>query len=197
MATRSEPRFKLCRRLGVNIFGHPKAMNRAKKENARAGRRLSEYGLQLLEKQKIKAYYGLLDKQFVRYLDRAKKSKEISGVALLKALECRLDNLVYRIGFANSIRQARQMVTHGHITVNGGKVDIPSYGVKVGDVIALREKSRENAMFAANFQELKSFDLPYIEKDFNAFSGKLLRLPNREEIPIEVNEILVIELYSK
>ncbi|CUH94643.1 30S ribosomal protein S4 B [Propionispora sp. 2/2-37] len=181
----------------MNIFGHPKAMNRAKKENARAGRRLSEYGLQLLEKQKIKAYYGLLDKQFVRYLDRAKKSKEISGVALLKALECRLDNLVYRIGFANSIRQARQMVTHGHITVNGGKVDIPSYGVKVGDVIALREKSRENAMFAANFQELKSFDLPYIEKDFNAFSGKLLRLPNREEIPIEVNEILVIELYSK
>jgi len=197
MATRREPRFKLCRRLGVNIFGHPQAMKRAAKDNSRAGRKLSEYGLQLLEKQKIKAYYGIMEKQFVRYLENAKKSKEITGVALLKALECRLDNLVYRIGFANSIRQARQIVRHGHILVNGKKVDIPSCNIKPNAVITLKSSSRENAMFASNFLELKSFDLPYIEKNFNQFSGKLLRLPNREEIPVEVNEILAIELYSK
>lgn len=197
MATRRDPRFKLCRRLGVNIFGHPKAMERATKDNSRSGRKLSEYGLQLLEKQKIKAYYGILEKQFVRYLVNAKKSKEITGVALLKALECRLDNLVYRIGFANSIRQARQIVRHGHILVNGRKVDIPSCTIKPGSIIALKNSSRENAMFASNFLELKSFDLPYIEKDFDQFSGKLLRLPNRDEIPVEVNEILAIELYSK
>lgn len=197
MATQQGPRFKLCRRLGVNIFGHPQAMKRARKENSRAGRKLSEYGLQLLEKQKIKAYYGILEKQFVRYLVNAKKSKEITGVALLKALECRLDNLVYRIGFANSIRQARQIVRHGHVLVNGKKVDIPSCTIKPDMVISLRTTSRENAMFAANFLELKSFDLPYIEKDFNQFSGKLIRLPNRDEIPVEVNEILAIELYSK
>ncbi|EGO63378.1 30S ribosomal protein S4 [Acetonema longum] len=197
MATSRGPRFKLCRRLGVNIFGHPKAMNRARKENSRAGRKLSEYGLQLLEKQKIKAYYGILEKQFVRYLEQAKKSREITGVALLKSLECRLDNIVYRFGFANSIRQARQMVTHGHILVNGKRVDIPSCAVKVNDVISLREKYRNNVLFAANFQELQSFNLPYLERDLDNFSGKLLRLPERSEIPIEVNEILAIELYSK
>ena len=197
MATRREPRFKLCRRLGVNIFGHPKAMSRAQKENSRTGRKTSEYGLQLLEKQKIKAYYGILEKQFVRYLKNAKKSREITGIALLKALECRLDNLVYRIGFAISIRQARQMVNHGCILVNGKRVDIPSCAIKVNDVISLKEQYRDNPMFNTNFLDLKSFDLPYIEKDFASFSGKLAKLPAREEIPIEVNEILAIELYSK
>lgn len=197
MATRREPRFKLCRRLGVNIFGHPKAMNRAQKEHSRTGRKTSEYGLQLLEKQKIKAYYGILEKQFVRYLKNAKRSREITGIALLKALECRLDNLVYRIGFAISIRQARQMVNHGCILVNGKRVDIPSCAIKVNDVISLKEQYRDNPMFNTNFLDLKSFDLPYIEKDFASFSGKLVKLPAREEIPIEVNEILAIELYSK
>lgn len=197
MATRREPRFKLCRRFGVNIFGHPKAMNRATKDTNRPGRKTSEYGLQLLEKQKIKAYYGILEKQFVRYLKNAKKSKEITGTALLKALECRLDNLVYRIGFAISIRQARQMVSHGCILVNGKRVDIPSAAVSVNDVISLKEQHRSNELFSSNFLELKSFDLPYIEKDFDNFSGKLVRYPMREEIPVEVNEILAIELYSK
>ena len=197
MATRREPRFKLCRRFGVNIFGHPKAMNRAPKETNRPGRKMSEYGLQLLEKQKIKAYYNILEKQFVRYLKSAKRSKEVTGTALLKALECRLDNLVYRIGFANSIRQARQMVNHGCILVNGRRVDIPSAAVHVNDVISLKERHRSNELFSSNFLELKSFDLPYIEKDFDNFSGKLLRAPLREEIPVEVNEILAIELYSK
>lgn len=197
MATRHEPRFKLSRRLGVNIFGHPKAMNKATLQNSRAGKKLSNYGLQLLEKQKIKAYYGLLEKQFVRYIEKAKRSNEIAGVALLKALECRLDNLVYRIGFANSIRQARQLVTHGHVQINGKKVDIPSYGVKVGDVISFSEKQRTNVFFAANFLERQGFSVPYIEKDLEQFSGKLLRMPQREEIPIEVNEVFAMEFYSK
>ncbi len=197
MATRREPRFKLCRRLGVNIFGHPKAMNKATRDNSRSGRKLSNYGIQLLEKQKIKAYYGLFEKQFIRYVDKAMKSKEITGTALLKALECRLDNLVYRIGFASSIRQARQLVSHGHILVNGQRVNIPSYGVPVDSVISLSAKQRANEMIISNFLELQSFALPYIEKNLEDFSGKLIRLPNREEIPIEVNEIYAIEFYSK
>lgn len=197
MATKRDPRFKLCRRFGVNIFGHPKALNRLGKTGNRSNKKISNYGLQLLEKQKLKAYYGVLEKQFARYVQKALRSREVSGVALLKALECRLDNLVYRIGFANSIRQARQMVSHGHIQVNGKRVNIPSYAVAVGAVISLQEKSRNNEMFVSNFRELKSFDLPYIEKNFNDFSGTLLRLPTREELPIEVNEIHIIELYSR
>jgi small subunit ribosomal protein S4 len=138
-----------------------------------------------------------MEKQFARYVDKAINSREVSGLALLKLLECRLDNLVYRVGFANSIRQARQLVSHRHIEVNGKTVDIPSYSVSVGDVISLREKSRGNTLFACNFAELKSFDLPYIEKDLHNYSGTLVRLPQREEIPIEVNEIHIIEWYSR
>ena len=202
MATRREPRFKLCRHLGVNVCGHPKAMRRSDPKkaaavSARTGQKISQYGLQLLEKQKIKAYYGILERQFARYFDLAKKSDEMTGVALLKALECRLDNLVYRAGFARSIRQARQFVTHGHILVNGNKVDIPSYGVKVNDVITLKEQLRTNPLVDTNFNGFVSFSVPYLEKDKAQFSAKLVREPMREELPIEVNEILAVELYSK
>lgn len=200
MATRREPRFKLSRHLGVNVCGHPKAMKRVDpKKPARGGmgQKVSQYGLQLMEKQKIKAYYGILERQFARYFDIAKKSGEMTGVALLKSLECRLDNLVYRIGFGRSIRQARQLVNHGHILVNGKKVDIPSYAVSVGDVISLREKSRTNTMLQDNFNGLVAFNVPYIEKNKDQFSAKLVREPMREELPIEVNEILAVELYSK
>ena len=199
MATRREPRFKLSRHLGVNVCGHPKALKRVdSKKNMRGGnQKVSEYGLQLLEKQKIKAYYGILERQFARYFEASKKSPEMTGVALLKALECRLDNLVYRSGFARSIRQARQIVNHGHVLVNGSKVDIPSYGVKVNDTITLRERSRTNQVFQDNFQGLVSFNVPYIEKNKDQFSAKLVREPEREELPIEVNEILAVELYSK
>ncbi|MDR1731369.1 MAG: 30S ribosomal protein S4 [Synergistaceae bacterium] len=198
MATRREPRFKLSRHLGVNVCGHPKALKRTDtKKPVRSGQKVSEYGQQLLEKQKIKAYYGILERQFARYFEISKKSSEMTGVALLKALECRLDNLVYRIGFARSIRQARQLVTHGHILVNGAKVDIPSYGVKVSQVISLKEKSRTNQVLQDNFQGLVSFSVPYLEKNKDQFSGKLIREPQRSELPIEVNEILAVELYSK
>jgi small subunit ribosomal protein S4 len=200
MATRREPRFKLCRRLGVNVYNHPKALKRVSgqaQKGGRAGKKTSEYGLQLMEKQKIKAYYGLLERQFVRYYKRGQKSSEATGAAMLKGLECRLDNLVYRIGFGRSIRQSRQIVNHGHILVNGKKVDIPSYACKRGDVISLREKSRDNEAIRTNFQDLRNFDLPFIEKNFDQFSGTLIREPAREEIPIDVNEILVVELFSK
>ena len=200
MATRREPRFKLSRHLGVNVCGHPKALKRVdpkKPVRSGGGQKVSEYGQQLMEKQKIKAYYGILERQFARYFDIAKKSSDMTGVALLKTLECRLDNLVYRIGFARSIRQARQIVNHGHILVNGRKVDIPSYGVKVNDVVALKEKSRANQVFQDNFQGLVSFNVPYIEKNKEQFSAKLVREPSREELPIDVNEIMAVELYSK
>lgn len=195
MATRRDARFKLCRRFGVNVFGHAKALNRVKKD-ARP-KKMSEYGTQLLEKQKVKAYYNVLERQFVRYYDKAKKMQGVTGENMLFLLEGRLDNMVYRIGFANSIRQARQMVNHGHILVNGRRVDIPSFNCKPGDVIELREASRDNEMFKANFQELKSFDLPYIEKDLENFKGTYVRTPQRDELPIEVNETLIVELYSK
>ncbi|MDR0616252.1 MAG: 30S ribosomal protein S4 [Synergistaceae bacterium] len=200
MATRREPRFKLCRRLGVNVYNHPKALKRVSaqaQKGGRAGKKSSEYGLQLMEKQKIKAYYGVLERQFVRYYKHGQKSPEATGVAMLKGLECRLDNLVYRIGFGRSIRQSRQIVNHGHILVNGRKVDIPSYGCKPGDVISLREKSRDNELIRTNFQDLKGFAVGYIERNIDQFSGTLTRAPMRDEIPIDVNEILVVELFSK
>ena len=197
MATRREPRFKLSRRLGVNVCGHPKAMNRVvKAKGARPAKKMSDYGLQLLEKQKIKTYYGVLERQFVRYYKNAAKSSDVTGHALLKALECRLDNIVYRLGIARSIRQARQLVNHGHIQVNSKKVDIPSFGLKAGDLVQVREKSRKNPLILDNFQGTHGFGVAYVER-IDELGGKLLRIPSREEIPVDVNEILVIELYSK
>jgi len=200
MATRREPRFKLCRRLGVDVYNHPKALKRVStqaQKGGRAGKKTSEYGLQLMEKQKIKAYYGVLERQFRRYYKLGQKSGEATGVAMLKALECRLDNMVYRIGFGRSIRHSRQLVNHGHIMVNGKKLDIPSYACKAGDVISLREKSRDNEGVRSCFQELRNYDLKYIEKNFDQFTGTLTREPQRDEIPIDANEILVVELFSK
>lgn len=144
MAKMMGPKFKQSRRLGLNVSGHPKAMKRAEKSRglSRADKKLTEYGVQLLEKQRLRAYYNVLEKQFVRYVDKAMKGKGQTGPLLLNLLESRLDNMVYRMGFANSVRQARQMVNHGHFLVNGNKVDIPSYGLSVGDTVELREKSK-------------------------------------------------------
>ncbi|WP_055668469.1 30S ribosomal protein S4 [Desnuesiella massiliensis] len=197
MAKNMSPRFKMCRRLGLNVVGHPKAMNRAVKGSSRADKKLSDYGIQLLEKQRLKAYYGVLEKQFKGYVEKAMKSKDITGEALLLMLEKRLDNMVYRMGFANSIRQARQMVNHGHITVNGEKVDIPSYQIKVGDEISLKDSSKNKKVFEENFQDMMSFQLPYIQRDTDNFKGKFLRIPQRNELPIEINEQLIVEFYSK
>ena len=197
MAKMMGPRFKQCRRLGLNVCGDPKAMDRAGRGTSRADKKLSPYGLQLLEKQRLRAYYGVLEKQFRNYVKKAEKSKESTGVALIQMLECRLDNVVYRLGFANSIRQARQMVVHGHILVNGKKVDIPSFAVQVGDEVSLREKSRTNVMFKENFESGALNEYPYLSKDMDKFSGVLTRLPERQEVPIEIDEILIVEFYSK
>ena len=197
MAKMMGPRFKQCRRLGLNVCGHPKAMDRAERGTSRADKKLSPYGTQLLEKQRLKAYYGVLEKQIANYVHKAEKSKESTGTLLVQLLECRLDNIVYRLGLASSIRQARQMVVHGHILVNGKKVDRPSFGLNVGDVVSLREKSQSNTMFKENFENSELNTLPYIEKNMEKFSGTLIKRPERNEIPIEINEILVVEYYSK
>lgn len=196
MAKIMGPRFKRCRRLGINVIGHPKAMDRAYKGSARNDKKLSDYGVQLLEKQRLKSYYGVMEKQFKNYYKKAAKEKESTGVALIRLLECRLDNLVYRLGFATSVAQARQMVVHGHMLVNGSKVDIPSYSIKKEDIISLREKSRQNEMFRSNFENNMN-TYPYLEKDVEKFEGKLIKYPNRDEVPIIINEVLVVEFYSK
>lgn len=197
MANMKGPRFKLSRRLGLNVYGHPKAMDRAVKGTSRADRKLTEYGQQLLEKQRLRAYYGVMEKQFVKYVVKAKKSEDQTGHALVKILESRLDNLVYRLGIASSIRQARQMVVHGHILVNDRKVDIPSYLCEPGDMIILREKSREVELFKENFENALVSSLPYLSKDANNYGGTFERLPEREEVPIEIEDQLVVEYYSK
>lgn len=196
MARMREARFKKCRRLGLNVCGHPKAMKREGSGQARDLKKLSDYGMQLLEKQRLRGYYEVMEKQFRKYVNEAMKSSDTTGEALIRSLETRLDNMVYRLSFASSIRQARQMVVHGHIRINGKKVDRPSYRVSVDDVISLSEKARENDMFRNNFLE-NLVSLGYLSKDENNFSGKLTRLPERKEVPIEINDHLVVEYYTK
>lgn len=196
MARMRDPRFKKCRRLGLNVCGHPKAMDRAGNGQARDRRKLSPYGIQLLEKQRLRSYYEVMEKQFRRYVAAAMRSKEMTGVELVRSLECRLDNMVYRMNFGNSIRQARQMVVHGHIRVNGKKVDRPSYAVAVGDVITLKEKSREIDRYKENYFEKSVCHLPYIVFNEDEYSATLDRKPTREEIPIEISDHLVVEFYS-
>ena len=196
MANMKGPRFKLSRRLGLNVCGHPKAMDRAKKGTSRADKKLSEYGQQLLEKQRLRAYYGVMEKQFRKYVQHAKNDSDQTGHALVKILESRLDNLVYRMGFASSIRQARQMVVHRHILVNGKRIDIPSYLCKPGDILELKEESKKVEIFMNNFNNAFLSSLPYISKDGEKTSGQFLRLPDRNEVPIEIQDQLIVEFYS-
>lgn len=198
MAKMMGPRFKQSRRLGLNVCGHPKAMNRAVKGTAREDKKLSEYGRQLLEKQRLRAYYGISEKQLVKIFKKSKNNKNLqTGAAMVQLLETRFDNMVYKMGFASSIRQARQMVVHGHILVNGKKVNIPSYNIEVGDILSLRDKSRSNDMFKNNFITSINNIPKYIDKNIEDFSAKLVMLPNREDINIEINDYLVVEYYSK
>jgi len=197
LARKRGPRFKESRRLGVNIYGHPKAMKRADGSFNRANRKLSNYGEQLLEKQRLRAYYGLMEKKFSRYVKDAAKETGVTGNNLIKKLEKRLDNLVYRTGFARSIRQARQMVVHGHILVNGEKIDIPSYQLKIGDQITLRDKYRKNNLFRENFLDRHLSQISYLERNYDNFESKLVSEIEIDEIPIEINDQLVIEFYSR
>ena len=196
MAKMMGPRFKQCRRLGLNVCGHPKAMDRAGRGTSRADKKLSPYGLQLLEKQRLRAYYGVLEKQFRNYVKKAEKSKESTGVALIQMLECRLDNVVYRLGYGASRNEARQLVTHGHFLVNGKKVDIPSYRVSVNDVVCVCEKSRGTEKFKTFAENPKT--LPkWLEANVENYEGKVVAVPAREDIDVPVNETLIVELYSK
>ena len=197
MATRRNPRFKECRSLGVNVCGHPKAMKRADSPAFKKTHKISEYGRQLIEKQKVKAYYGILERQLRKYYSNAQKKEGKTGEVLITTLECRLDNLVYRMGLANSIRMARQLVTHRHITLDGKTINYPSTPVRIGQTIALKEKDWKNPQFKKCFLEMNKSPLPYIERDEASFSAKLVMTPQRKDIPVEINDQLIVEYYSK
>jgi small subunit ribosomal protein S4 len=155
------------------------------------------YGVQLREKQKVKRIYGVLEDQFRRYFEQAERTRGITGETLLQLLERRLDNAVYRLGFATSRPQARQLVRHGHFQVNGRKVDIPSYSLKVGDVVSVRESSRQNTSILHAVEEVKGRGVPEWLTLDAAMSGKVVSVPTREQINLPVQEQLIVELYSK
>ncbi len=156
------------------------------------------YGVQLREKQKVKRIYGVLEDQFRGYFGRAERKRGVTGETLLQLLECRLDNVTYRLGFATSRPQARQLVRHGHFTVNGRKVDIPSFSVKPGDVVAIRQSSRETASVLHALEEVKGRGVPgWLEFDAAGLAGKIASIPTREQINLPVQEQLIVELYSK
>ncbi|MFW6382383.1 MAG: 30S ribosomal protein S4 [Bacillota bacterium] len=197
MATKRNPRFKEARRLGLNVHGHPKAMERADGTFNRKKRNLSNYGEQLIEKQRLRAYYNLLEKQFSKYVEEAMKEPGVTGNNLIKNLEMRLDNLVYRVGFARSIRQARQMVSHGLIKIDGEKIDWPSYKIEPGMEISLRSDQRKNDHFRENYQDRTLEKLSYITRDLDNFSAIINGYPEISEIPIVIDVQLVVEYYAK
>jgi small subunit ribosomal protein S4 len=197
MAKNMQPILKRCKTLGIEpgTMGVDKRTNR----NPKQGRKkMSEYGLQLNEKQKVKFIYGVLEKQFRKYYVMATKKNGITGEMLLQILETRLDNVIYRLGLANTRREARQIVNHGHILVNGKKVDIPSYLVKPGEVITLKEKTRSSARIKDIVEANSTRLIPdWLDMDKNTLTGKVVSLPGREHIDYEVEEHLIVELYSK
>lgn len=197
MAKNRQPVLKRCKTLGLSpaVLGYSKETRRNPKQMRR---KQSEYGLQLNEKQKVKFIYGVLEKQFHAYYEKAERKNGVTGEILLQELERRLDNVVFRMGFANTRREARQLVSHAHFTVNGHKVNIPSYQVKPGDVVAVREKSRSSVKFKTLLEEnSKSVCPKWIEKAKDSFEGKIVAMPARDDIDYEVAEHLIVELYSK
>ena len=197
MAIDRTPVLKRCRSLGLTpaFLGISKESHRQAK---RTNRKKSEYGIQLTEKQKAKFIYGLLEKQFRGYYDRAKKMEGITGENLLILLERRIDNVVFRLGLANTRRQARQIVRHGHIAVNGKRLDIPSALVKPGDVVSVMEGSRSKEYFKGMAETLAGKTVPaWLIQDAENLGGKVDRYPTREEIDVPIEEHLIVELYSK
>ncbi|MCC7009351.1 MAG: 30S ribosomal protein S4 [Acidobacteria bacterium] len=209
MARYIGPVCRLCRREGMKLFLKGERCYTEKcaieKRNVPPGQhgrsrkaKLVGYGIQLREKQKVKRTYGVLENQFRRYFEAADRQKGITGELLLQMLERRLDNVVYRLGFATSRPQARQLVRHGHFTVNGRKVDIPSYAVRSGDVVALRAKSGENAIIQHAMEEVKGRGIPeWLLFDAGGRAGRVVQLPTRQQINLPVQEQLIVELYSK
>ena len=208
MARYTGPSCKLCRREGKKLFLKGDRCLTDKCAVARrttvpgqhgAGRKnVKEYGLQLREKQTARRYYGVQEKQFANYYVMADKKEGVAGENLLTILECRLDNIVYRMGLASSRKEARQFVRHAHFTLNGKKVDIPSIICKTGDVVALKEKSRASEKFKALQEQMQGAVVPkWLEADADNFSAKVVALPKREDIDFPFEEQLIVELYSK
>jgi small subunit ribosomal protein S4 len=200
MARYTGPSWKLSRRLGISLSGTGKELEKRPYAPGQHGpnqrKKLSEYGLQLQEKQKLRHMYGVNERQFRRTFDAAGKMTAIYGENFMILLESRLDNLVYRLGLARTRRAARQLVNHGHILVDGGRVDIPSYRVKPGQTIALREKSR-NLTAVKESVEVNNFVPDYLTFDADKLEGTYTRLPERSELPAEINESLIVEFYSR
>ena len=208
MSRYKDEQCRICRREGQKLFLKGSRCytdkcsvtrrNYAPGDHGQGRKKISEYGTQLREKQKTKAFYGVGEKQFRKYFEMASNKKGITGENLLQILESRLDNVVYRLGFGVSRAQARQLVNHGHFEVNGKKVDIPSYLVKAGDVITVREIKKDNKTIKENIEINSARPIPeWLEKDAEKMQGKVLRLASREDVDIPVEEHLIVELYSK
>lgn len=209
MAKYTEPVCRLCRREGQKLFlksdrcyTNKCAIDRRAyapgMHGQSRGRKPSDFGIQLREKQKARRIYGVMEKQFRGYFAKAARQKGMTGENLLRLLERRLDNVVYRLGFAGSRPEARQFVTHGHITVNGKRVDIPSYLVNVGEVISIKEKSREINRVKELTEMLKDRNVPaWLSLDVNAASATVIKLPSREDVQIPIEEHLIVEKYSR
>ena len=209
MARYAGPVCRLCRREGMKLFlkgercyGEKCAIDRRNVPPGQHGKgrraRLLGYGLQLREKQKVRRMYGVLERQFRRYFEKADRQRGVTGEKLLQLLERRLDNVVYRLGFAASRPQARQLVRHGHFNVNGRRTNVPSFSVSAGDVIAVRPTSAKNPAIAYAMEEVKGRGIPeWLELDGETLSGSLTAAPTREQLNLPVQEQLIVELYSK
>ncbi len=199
MATSKQPIAKKCRSFEVSpaTMGYGNKKSTRNPGNANRRRKVSEYGIQLKEKQKVKFIYGVLEKQFHKYYLKAAHMKGITGDNMLQLLELRLDNVVYRLGLGKTRRMARQIVTHGHILVNGRKVDIPSYTVKAGDVITVRQQSSQLEMFKVLREGTSVVTPKWLTFDAPTLTGKVEALPQRDDIDFELQENLIVEFYSR
>lgn len=208
VARYTESLCRICRREGEKLFLKGErcftekcAVERRKYPPGQHGQsrgKISDYGIQLREKQKARKSYGLVERQFRKYFRGAEKQKGITGEVLLQCLERRLDNVVFRMGFAINRREARQMITHGHFNVNGRKINIPSYLVKAGDIVEVKETSRDIPSISDNLSKIEHRGLPgWVEVDSSNFRGKVLHIPSREEMQLPFQEQLIVELYSK
>ncbi len=201
MARYIGPKSKIARKFGEPIFGPDKVLSKKNYPPGQHGnsrrRKTSEYGIQLREKQRAKYTYGVLEKQFRLTFDRAARSRGITGEVLLQLLESRLDNIVYRLGIAPTRAAARQLVTHRHIVVNGQVLNIPSYTVKPGEVVGVREKSKSMEVVVNALSGFNHSKYPWLEWDKVTLSGKMLHVPERTDIPESIKEQLIVELYSK
>ena len=202
MARYIGPKSRIARKFGEAIFGPDKAFENknyppGQHGNSRRRKKMSEYGVQLKEKQKAKYTYGVLEKQFSNLFEKAARSKGITGEVLLQLLECRLDNVIFRLGVAPTRSAARQLVSHKHVTVNGQVCNIPSYSVKSGDIIGIREKSKSLEVITDSLSTARYNQSSWLEWDQTSLSGKFLNIPERTEIPENIKEQLIVELYSK